>query len=185
MAKAERRRSLEETWRRLESVGEKMPRDRDGRPFVPPRMPNYEDKEPLGFSFYGRGGQVEDYSDLTLPRTYFGHSTLTRLSFANTGLSGSRMCWNDFVACDFSGADLSGCDMRASLFKGCRFAGAVLVGADLRRSLFEGCDFAGADLSNAVAEDADFQGCVQDFLTKEQRAVMAWSPDAGPEPPGG
>jgi uncharacterized protein YjbI with pentapeptide repeats len=186
MAKAERRRSLEETWQHLESQGEKMPRDSDGRPFVPPQMPNYEDKEPLGFSFFGRGGQVDNYSNLTLPRTYFGHSTLTRLSFSNTDLSGSRMCWNDFVGCDFSSADLSRCDMRASLFKGCKFAGAVLSGADLRRSFFEDCNFTGAELGGAVAEDVLYaNGCVQDFLTKEQQAVMAWSPDAGPEPPGG
>jgi uncharacterized protein YjbI with pentapeptide repeats len=54
-----------------------------------------------------------------------------------------------------------------------------------RRSTFEGCDFAGADLTNAVAEDEDFQGCVQDFLSDKQQAVMVWSPDEGPEPPGG
>jgi uncharacterized protein YjbI with pentapeptide repeats len=175
---------LEETWQLLESQGEKMPLDANGRPFVPPQMPNYEDEE-LGFSFFGRGGQVEDYSNLTLPRTYFGHSTLTRLSFANTDLSGSRMCWNDFIDCEFSRADLSGCDMRASTFKSCKFVGAVLRGADLRRSHFEGCDFADADLTGAVAEHEYFIGSVQESLTREQQAVMVWSPDSGELPPGG
>jgi uncharacterized protein YjbI with pentapeptide repeats len=184
MEKGEPRRTLEETWRHLESQGEEMPRDSDGRPFVPPQMPNYEDEE-LGFSFFGRGGQVEDYSNLTLPRTYFGHSTLTRLSFANTDLSESRMCWNDFVGCDFSGADLSACDLRASVFKDCRFVGAAFRGADLRQAWFEDCDFTGADLTGAVAEDVSGDGCPQDFLTKEQQAAMVWSPDEGPEPPGG
>ena len=179
-----RRRSLDETWQRLESQGEAMPRNSAGQPFVPPQMPNYEDKE-VGFSFFGRGGQVEDYSNLTLPRTYFGHSTLTRLSFANTALSGSRMCWNDFIGCDFSRADLSGCDMRSSTFKNCLFAEAVLQGAGLRQSFFEDCDFAGADLTGAVVEDEDADGCVQNYLTGEQRAVMAWSPDSGELPPGG
>ncbi len=178
------RRSLEDTWEYLETHGEEMPRYSDGRPFVPPRMPNYEDEE-LGFSFFGRGGEVEYYSNLTLPRTYFGHSTLTRLSFANTELSGSRMCWNDFVECDFSGSDLSGCDMRASKFAGCKFTEALLRDADLRRSSFEDCDFSGANLAGAVAEDEDAIGCVQDCLTKEQQAVMVWSPDSGDEPPGG
>jgi uncharacterized protein YjbI with pentapeptide repeats len=185
-----KRRSLDETWDHLESQGEEMPRDSDGRPFVPPHMPNYEDKEPLGFSFFGRDGQVEDYGNLTLPRTYFGHSTLTRLSFANTDLSGSRMCWNDFLGCDFSEADLSECDMRASTFTGCKFVGAVLRGADLRRSSFKECDFTGADLTGAVGEDEDFYTSsghtnVYDFLTEEQRAVMVWTPDEGPLPPGG
>ena len=86
---------------------------------------------------------------------------------------------------DFSGTDLSGCDLRASTFSGCKFVGAVLQRADLRRSSFEDCDFTGADLSGAVAEDADFPGCVQDFLSDEQQAVMEWSEDEGPEPPGG
>ena len=184
-----KRRSLDETWRHLESQGEKMPRHSDGRPFVPPHMPNYEDEE-LGFSFFGRGGRVEDYSNLTLPRTYFGHSTLTRLNFANTDLSGSRMCWNDFVGCEFSGADLSGCDMRASTFTRCKFARAVLCGVDLRRSYFKDCDFTGADLTGAVAEGGILYTRsghlgVQDFLKKEQQAVMTWTPDEGPEPPGG
>lgn len=159
-------------------------------PFVPPQVPSYEDKEPLGFSFFGRGGRVRDYSNLTLPRTYFGHSRLTRLRFANTDLSGSRMCWNDFVGCDFRGADLSGCDMRASTFTGCKFLGAAFRGADLRRSSFKDCDFTGADLTGAVAEGGVWytrsgHTGVQDFLTKQQQAVMTWAPDGGPEPPGG
>src|SRR4029453_4134962 len=98
---------------------------------------------------------------------------------------GSRMCWNDFLGCDFSGADLSGCDMRASVFKGCRFVGTVLRGAELRHAWFEDCNFTDADLAGAVAEDGDADGCVQDFLTKDQQAVMVWAPDGGPVPPGG
>jgi uncharacterized protein YjbI with pentapeptide repeats len=147
-------------------------------------MPNFGDEE-LRFSYYKYRLEDADNSNLTLPRTFFGRSWFIRVSFANTDLSESRMCWNDFDGCDFSGADLSGCDLRASRFSGCNFAEAVLRGADLRRSTFEDCDFAGADLSNAVAEDADFQGCVQDYLSDEQQAVVAWFPDEGPEPPGG
>jgi uncharacterized protein YjbI with pentapeptide repeats len=177
------RKSLEETWRYLEAEGEKAPRRPDGRPFVHDAIPNFDDEE-LGFHYYKYRLENADNSNLTLPRTFFGRSWFLRVNFANTDLSEPRMCWNDFDECDFSGADLSGCDMRASNFKGCKFVGAVLRAADLRRSSFEACDFTGADLSGAVAEDADFQGCVQDFLTEEQ-AVMAWSEDEGPEPPGG
>jgi BTB/POZ domain-containing protein KCTD9 len=178
------RRSLEGTWRFLESTGVAMPRRPDGRPFVHAAMPNHDDQE-LGFYFYKGGLIDDDRSNLTLPRTFFGRSWFIRASFANTDLSESRMCWNDFDACDFSRADLSGCDMRASNFRRCKFGGAVLRGADLRRSTFEGCDFTGADLAGALAEDADFQGCVQDFLSEQQQAVVAWSADEGPEPPGG
>jgi BTB/POZ domain-containing protein KCTD9 len=75
--------------------------------------------------------------------------------------------------------------MRASNFIGCKFVGAVLRDADLRRSSFEFCGFTGAEMSGAIAEDEDAIGCVQDFLSAEQQAVIAWSPDEGPEPPGG
>lgn len=178
------RRSVEDSWRHLELQGETMPRDPGGRPFVSSAMPSHDDEE-LGFSFFRTREEDADYSNLSLPRTYFGRSLLQRVSFANTDLSESRMCWNDFEECDFSRSDLSESDMRASNFKRCKFMGSVLRGADLRWSSFDDCDFTGADLTGAVAEKADFQGCVQDFLTDEQQAVMAWSEDAGPKPPGG
>ncbi len=178
------RKSVEETWSYLEAQGDIMPRGSDGRPFVPTAMPNYDDED-LSFSIFRSGADDADLSNLSLPRTYIGRSGFRRVSFANTDLSESRMCWNDFEGCDFSGADLSGCDLRASGFNGCKFAGAVLRGADLRRSSFEDCDFTGAELAGAVAQDADFQGCVQDYLSHEQQAVMVWSEDEGPEPPGG
>ncbi len=183
MAPAPARKSLDETWRYLEAKGERVPRDAAGRPFVPAQMPSYDDDGPLGFSYFRYRLEDADNSNLTLPRTYFGRSLLRRVSFTNTDLSESRMCWNDFEDCDFSGSDLSGCDMRASNFTRCRFVGAVLRGADLRRSFFKDCDFAGAELAGAVAEDEI--GCAQLDLTDEQGAVMAWAEDAGPEPPGG
>lgn len=178
------RNSLEDSWRFLESQGEVTPRRADGSPFVQNAMPNQDDEE-LGFCYYKYRLEDADNGNLTLPRTLFGRSWFVRVSFANTDLSESRVCWNEFEECDFTGADLSGCDMRGSVFKTCKFVGADMRGADLRRSSFEGCDFAGADLNGAVAEDEDAIGCVQDFLTEEQQAGMAWSIDEGPEPPGG
>ena len=147
-------------------------------------MPNHDDEE-LGLSYYKYRLQDADNSNLTLPRTFFGRSGFERVSFANTDLSQSRMCWNDFPGCDFSGADLSVCDMRASRFKACKFVGAVLRGADLQQSSFNKCDFTGADVTGAIAEDEDAIGCVQDYLSDEQQATMTWSADSGPEAPGG
>jgi BTB/POZ domain-containing protein KCTD9 len=178
------RKSLEDTWRYLESEGEETPRRADSCPFVHESMPNIDDEE-LGFHYYKYRLEDADNSNLTLPRTFFGRSWFVRVNFANTDLSESRMCWNEFDGCDFSGADLSRCDMRSSIFKGCRFVGTTLRGADFRRSGFEACDFTGADLTGTVAEDEDAINCVQDFLTDEQQAVMVWSPDEGPEAPGG
>jgi uncharacterized protein YjbI with pentapeptide repeats len=180
------RRDLEETWRYLEGQGEQMPRDPQGRPLVPPRMPSYDDAKPLGFSYFRSGLADADRSNLTLPRTYFGRSLLERVDFGNTDQSESRMCWNDFIGCDFSGADLSGCDLRASLFEGCKFVGAVLSRADLRGLSFQGCDFTGAVMTGAVADrtSAEKYGWIG-MLTGEQQAVMDWREDAGPQPPGG
>jgi uncharacterized protein YjbI with pentapeptide repeats len=179
------RKSLEDTWRYFESMGDEAPRHSDGRPVVRDTMPSIYDEKPLGLSYFRTWLEDADNSNLTMPRTFFCRSWFVRVGFAGTDLSESSMCWNDFDGCDFSGADLSGCDMRASKFSACNFAGAVMRGADLRRSSFEDCDFTRADLSDAVAEDADFQGCVQDFLSDEQQAVMSWSEDEGPAPPGG
>jgi uncharacterized protein YjbI with pentapeptide repeats len=180
-----RRRDLEETWRYLEGQGQRPPRDARGRPFVPPRMPSYDDKAPLGFSYFRYRLQDTDNSNLTLPRTFFGRPLLEQVDFGNTDLSESRMCWNDFVDCNFSGADLSRCDLRASLFDGCKFVGANLTGADLRRSSFEDCDFTGAVLAGAVADYPNAETCgLLDLLTQEQQAAMAWQEDPGPEPGG-
>jgi BTB/POZ domain-containing protein KCTD9 len=185
MATIPARKSLEETWRSLESEGEEMPRHPDGRPLVPERMPNFDDDEPLGYWFFRCGLEDADNSNLTLPRTFFGRSEFNRVSFANTDLSESRICWNNFSECDFSGADLSGCDMRASIFEGCKFTDAAMQRVDLRRSSFIGCDFTGAELTGAVVEQEKRDGGVIDQLGKEQRAVMEWHEAPGPEPPGG
>ncbi len=177
------RKSLEETWRYLESEGEEMPRRPDGRPFVHAGMPNHDDDE-LGFHYFKAGLEDADNGNLTLPHTFFGRSRFARVSFANTDLSESRMCWNEFDECDFSAADLSRCDMRASTFKDCVFVRAILRGADLRRSTFDGCDFTGATLDGAMAPDENSEGSIDESVSAEQLAVMAFEGD-GPVPPGG
>lgn len=182
------RKSLDETWRCLEAAGEDPPRRTDGTPAVPDSIPSYDDELGFGYRLFRTRLADVDFGHLNLPRTYFGRSWIIGVSFANTDLTESRMCWNDFDECDFSGADLSRCDMRSSIFRDCKFVGAVFRGTDLRRSSFQRCDFTGADLDGAVAAtDAvagDGSGRVQEVLAPEQRAVMTWT-EQGPEPPGG
>lgn len=186
MAKARpKRRTLVATWKHLEAQGEKMPRDSKGKPFVPKKMPAYDDNK-LGFEFFRTVCEDIDYSNLTLPRTYFGRSEIRNVNFANTDLSESCMCWNDFIGCDFSGADLSGCDMRSSNYENCKFDSAIFKGADLRGAAFEGCTFTGADFKGAVADDvyaADYD--LWDSLSRKQRNAIEWHEDPGPEPDGG
>jgi len=58
----------------------------------------------------------DKFENLTLPRTFFGRSEIRDMSFRGTDLSESTLCWNDFIAVDFSDCDLSNGDLRASLF---------------------------------------------------------------------
>jgi len=183
------RLSLEETWKHLEEQNEEMPRADDGEPFVPPGIPSQDDEE-LGYSFFRNGVEDGDYSGLTLPRTYFCRSSLTRVTFQNSDLHESRMCWNDFIECDFSGADLSKCDLRSSTYEKCNFSDADLRGADLRRAYIVECTFAGSLLEGAVAlpdghPEACEDGTLTQSLSTEQRAAMTWTDDAGDEPDGG
>ena len=50
MGKA-RRRTVDETWLFLEETGGGCVRDAQGRPYIPPSMPNFDDVH-LGFSFF-------------------------------------------------------------------------------------------------------------------------------------
>jgi hypothetical protein len=181
----EMRKSLEETWRFLESQHAYVPHWQDGRPLIPDRMPSADDDEPFPFGYFRSGLDDADRSHLTMPRTFFGRSLFERVSFADTDLSESFMCWNDFEDCDFTGADLSGCDMRASHFRRCTFDRAVLRGADLRRSSFEECTFVGAEMAGAVVDQARTLGRLSDKLSEGQLATLNYTQEPGPEPLGG
>jgi len=83
----------------------------------------------LGIQFFRTYVEDADLSNLTMPGTFFGRSEITRSSFRNTDLRSSTLCWNDFVAVDFSDACLADCDLRASTFDGCTFERADQRGA--------------------------------------------------------
>jgi BTB/POZ domain-containing protein KCTD9 len=179
------RRTLEQSWAFLEAMGANMPRLPDGSPHVSTRMPSYDDASPTNITFFRTGWQDTDLSDLTLSRTYFARSKFERVSFMNTILFESRMCWNDFIDCDFSNADLRHCDMRASLFRGCMFRNADLSEADLRRSMFDACIFEGAKLKDSVGHKRSAAEDLVQLLTKSQRDEMRWFHDLGEQPSGG
>src|SRR5262249_38818910 len=76
-------------------------------PPVPDHRPQGDDEEPLGVCFFRTfvGQDIEQGDDdeshrnlenLTLPRTFFGKSHIQYVSFKNTDLSESTLCWNDF-----------------------------------------------------------------------------------------
>ena len=121
-------------------------------------------------------------ANLTLPRTFFGRSEISSISFQNTDLSESTLCWNDFMEVDFTDADLSGCDLRASLFSEVDFVHANLRNADLRRSDFEACDFTDADMRGAKLTHEQGE---QIDLSEQQRQEIDWQESDGDEPLGG
>jgi hypothetical protein len=130
----------------------------------------------------GHGLGEHDLEHLTIPRTFFGRSEISYISFKNTDLSESTLCWNDFIEVDFTEADLSGSDLRASLFKRTAFVRTNLRDADLRRSTFKECDFTAADLRGTKLTHE--QGKVLP-LSDEQRQAIDWQVSSGEEPPGG
>lgn len=120
--------------------------------------------------------------NLTLPRTFFGRLEIGPISFKNTDLSESTLCWNDFIEVNFSDADLSGADLRASLFKRVAFLRANLRNADLRRSIFENCDLTDADMRGVKLTREQSE---QIDLSQQQRQDIDWQENDGDEPPGG
>ncbi|MFO0824995.1 MAG: pentapeptide repeat-containing protein [Gemmataceae bacterium] len=121
-------------------------------------------------------------ANLTLPRTFFGRSEISSISFQNTDLSESTLCWNDFIEVNFTEADLSGSDLRAARFTRVMFVSANLQKADLRRSTFKECDFTDTDMAGAKLTREQGKRIE---LSMEQRKVIDWQQSDGDEPPGG
>ena len=175
---AEPRLSYEESCRRLQPAV----LDDGMIPPIPKQMPRYDDETPGVSIFRTRLGAEVDFSNLTLPRTFFGRSELNSTAFRNADLTESNLCWNDFINVDFSHAVLTGADLRASNFDAVNFSAANLEGADMRRSSFSNCRFSDAVLKGAVLTNA--QGKTLS-LSEAQRASIQWTSDEGAEPDGG
>ena len=171
------RRSYEESCRDLQQLGWLDPGD---IPPMPPRHPGYDDEE-LAVRFF-RTQVSGDFSDMTLPRTFFGRSEIAAASFRNTDLSQSTLCWNDFLGVDFSDASLRGNDLRGSIFSGVKFVGCDLRDADLRLSRFDDCDFTDADLRGAKFTRPQ---AARLNLSLRQQESVAWQTTDGEQPGGG
>lgn len=117
-----------------------------------------------------------------MPRTFFGRAEINGVSFRDTDLRESNMCWNDFVRTDFTGADLSRCDMRDALFKQVIFVEANLRGADLRHSSLIDCSCIRASMKGVVLTRKQ-----ADTLppSETQRREIDWVDDSGTDQNGG
>ncbi|HVZ98920.1 MAG TPA: pentapeptide repeat-containing protein [Caulobacterales bacterium] len=173
------RLSFENSVERLRAAGLVA---RDDTPQIPSRMPRADDEDLVGVRVFRMVVERGDCSGLVMPRSFFGRSEVNAVSFADSDLSESNLCWNDFIDVSFEGADLSRSDMRASLWTRVSFKGADLSGADLRRSFFEACDFSGARMQGVVLTDILE---ITSALSAAQIAAIAWADEEGPEPDGG
>jgi BTB/POZ domain-containing protein KCTD9 len=151
-------------------------------PEISHHLPQYDDEEPLGISFFRTVIEGDNLSNLTLPRTFFCRSEINDISFQNTDLSESHLCWNDFISVDFTDAILASCDLRASNFVDVKFVSANLNSSDLRLSYFDRCDFINASMHGTILT---FQQGETLDLTDKQRVEIAWTIDDGMEPSGG
>lgn len=171
--------NYEQSCRRLQELGWL---DAGDVPPMPARPPRHDDEElEVAIRFF-RTRVSGDFSNMTLPRTFFGRSEIAAASFRNTDLSESILCWNDFIGVDFTDASLRGSDLRASIFNGVHFSRSDVRDADLRRSRFHECDFT----------DADFRGAKLTRplgaalrLSPRQLESVAWQDSDGEEPSGG
>jgi BTB/POZ domain-containing protein KCTD9 len=154
----------------------------DAEPPVPDHVPQPEDEEPLGLSFFRTFvGEGADLSNLSIPRTFFGRSEISNVAFRNTDLSESNLRWNDFVDVDFTEATLVCADFRASIYTRVNFSRADLRGADMRRASFEDRVFDGAVMDGAVLTREEGSRLA---LSGAQKTAIAWCDDGGPEPTG-
>lgn len=156
--------------------------DKGEPPRMPDHRPQYDDLEPLGIRFFRTLVTNAKLSNLTIPKTFFGRSKISKVSFENCDLSESTLCWNDFIEVDFSRSALTQSDLRASMYVKVLFDQADLRGVDLRLSSFEACSFVGANMTNALA---NLKQQVSLPLSAAQRAQMYWTADEGEEPGGG
>lgn len=176
------RLSYEDSYKLLQRLNH-LPASTGGTtPHKPDHRPQFDDEDLVGIRFFRTSLVESDLESLTLTRAFFGRSEIASVTFKNTNLSESTLCWNDFSGVNFSDADLSDCDLRASLFRECSFVRANLRDADLRRSNFKQCDFADANLRGAKLTHKQGE---QIHLSEQQKAEVDWQESDGEQPPGG
>lgn len=172
------RLSTDNTWAFLEALGYEPPRNAKGKPRFASRSVVNEET----LSFFRTEVIGEEFSRLTMPRTFFARTGIASTLFRDTDLQGSFMCWNDWLDCDFSKANLAQADMRCCQFMYCDFTETDLTTADLRNSDFVHCDFTNAQMSNACLTPDQMQTI---SLSELQKSMINWKCRKKSEPPYG
>ena len=150
-------------------------------PPMPQAIPKHDD-EVLGVNFFRTGIENARLENLTIPKTFFGRSELREVSFADSDLSESNLCWNDFISVSFRACLLSRSDLRASIYEKCDFTNCDVSGSDLRRASFKSCIFEGTIFNGALLPERLKTEC---GFSVDQIAKVRWTQDEGGEPEGG
>jgi len=149
---------------------------------APERMPQFDDENPTGISFFRTTLVDQDLSSLNMMRTFFSKSKINNCGFQNTNLNESNLCWNNFKDVNFEGTQLKGSDLRASTFTNVNFSNCDLSDVDLRRSTFKRCSFENARMDRAKINSIATPKLP---LSAEQKSVVDWQAIDGLEPRGG
>ncbi len=176
------RRPYEESCRELQRLRFLAPGD---VPPMPKARPRHDDPAPSGVSFFRCELADARLDRVSLPRCFFGRSSVRNVVFAESDLSESVLCWCDYESVEFSGWQLSGSDLRASSCVRTCFANAELRNADLRQSSFRECDFRGAQMQGARLTRTWKWWKWRGVLTREQRGQVDWQASDGAAPGGG
>lgn len=174
-----KQKTFKQTVSQLESLG-LIPEDQNVS--FPETMPQFDDENPIGISFFRTTLADQDLSSLNMMRTFFSKSKINNCDFLNSNLSESNLCWNNFKDVNFEGAQLMGCDLRASKFTNVNFSNCDLSGVDLRRSTFKKCNFENAKMDGAKINSIATPKLP---LSAEQKSVVNWQAIDGLEPSGG
>ena len=175
----DKRTSYEESCRILQREGHI---EAGAIPLIPKRRPRYDDDEPLGVSFFRTYVDEAKFENMTLRRTFFGRSEISKTSLRHTDLSESSFNWNDFIDVDFSFADLTNSDFRSSILQRVRFTDACLTGVDFRHTTFDNCDFTRTNMSR-VRLSRRVGKAIR--LSPEQIKSIDWCDEEGDVPGGG
>lgn len=175
------RKNYEESIEELRSLGVISP---DEQLVIPDRMPQYDDEAPCGLSFFRTLiDESNNFSNLTIPRTFINKSECKNLSLKNTDAHESNFTWNDFLNVDFSEGTFDACDLRSSNYTNCNFSLASLIGADMRHANFENCSFDKAIMNRAIVSRSQLS--LIHLLSPEQNALIDLRDDNSLEPNGG
>lgn len=149
------------------------------------RRPHHDDEAPLGLSFFRTEIRAVRLEHLTIPRPYFGRSTLHHVAIVECVLSESTINWCDLDSVDLRRTDLTSSDLRACAVVRTSIRNSDLRNPDLTLPSLKACDFTGARMDGVKLTKTSKRWKWTSLLTAQQRRVIEWQTQDGRAPGGG